>query len=90
MTDKSVDAFCLQQVERFGVCFLLGFEGSLVDGGVVEFVGNFQGPDLIGLPVDADSNCFSAFRKQTLEVRMNDSVRVIHQCLNERVCLLVV
>jgi hypothetical protein len=78
MTDEGIDAFGLQKVECFGVGFLFGLKGCRVDGGILEFIRDFKGPDLTRTLVDPDSNRFAVLGKKTSQVRTLDVVKMVH------------
>ncbi len=78
MTDEGVDAFCFQKVECFGVSFLFRLKGSRVDGGIVKFIRDFQGPYLTRTLVDPNSYRFAVFGKKTSQVRTLDVVKMVH------------
>lgn len=65
MTDEGIDAFGLQKVQCFGVRFFFGLKRRRVDGGILEFIRDFQGPDLTWTLVDPDSHCFAVLGKKT-------------------------
>ena len=78
MTDEGLDAFGFQKVECFGVSFLFGLKGGRVDGGILEFIRDFQGPDLTRTLVDSNSYRFAVLGKKTSQVRTLDVDKMVH------------